>query len=185
MHDLIVVRFPDRSAASRALEECLQLAYDGHIDLFDAVAAHRTDDGRLRIDGSVQPMPREQATLGAVLGGFLGAILAGAFAAGVAGFAPAVAAATIGGLGAGAAGAEIGAHDAEKAKNLHGLPEEFIRDVAGVIQPGDSALFALFETRHVDKALEMFRGYGGTILRTTLAPERAERLQHALDTPDV
>jgi len=185
MHDLIVVRFPDKDSASRALEDCLQLAYNGDIDLFDAVAAHRTDDGRLRIDGSVQPMPREQATLGAVLAGFVGAVLAGAFTAGVAGLAPAVAAAALGGVGGGAAGAEIGAHDAEKAKELHGLPEEFIREVGGVIQPGDSALFAFFESRQVDKALETFRGHGGTILRTSLTRERAAVLQHALGAPDV
>ena len=184
MHDLIVVRFPDKSSASRALDDCLQLAYDGDIDLFDAVAAHRTDDGRLRIDGSIQPMPREQATLGAVLAGFLGAILAGAFTAGVAGLAPAVAAATLGGVGGGAAGAEIGAHDAAKTKELHGLPEEFIRGVGGVIQPGDSALFAFFESRHADNALETFRRHGGTILRTSLTRERAAQLQNALDAMD-
>jgi uncharacterized membrane protein len=183
MHDLIVVRFPDKNAASSALEDCLQLAYDGDIDLFDAVAVHWTEDGRLRIDGSVQPTRREQATWGAVFAGFLGAILAGAFTAGL-GFAPAIAATAIGGASAGAVGAEIGAHDAEKARDLHGLPEDFIRNVAGMIQSGDSALFALFETRHADRALMMFRTHGGTILQTTVGPARTEGLQHALDTLD-
>ena len=185
MHDLVVVRFPNKNSASSALEDCLQLAYNGDIDLFDGVAVHRTDDGRLRIDGSVQPTAREQGTWGAVFGGFLGAILAGAFTAGV-GFAPAAAAAVAaaGGLGVGAVGAEVGAHDATKAKDRHGLPEDFIRNVAGMIQPGDSALFALFETRHADRALKLFRASGGTILQTTLAPDRAARLQHALDTLD-
>jgi len=183
MHDLVVVKFPNKNTASAALESCLQLAYDGSIDLFDAVAAHRTDDGRLRIDGSVQPTPREEGTLGAVFGGFLGAILAGAFTAG-AGFAPAVAAAAAGSLGAGAVGAELGADSAEKGKDKYGLPEDFVRRVGGTIQPGDSALFALFDTRRAERALEMFRGYGGTIIKTTLAADRAERLQAALDTLD-
>ena len=183
MHDLVVVRFPNKNTATAALESCLQLAYDGSIDLFDAVAARRTDDGRLRIEGSVQPTPREEGTWGAVFGGFLGAILAGAFTAG-AGFAPAAAAAAAGGLGLGALGADAGADSAEQAKQKHGLSEDFVKKVAGMIQPGDSALFALFETRQADRALEMFRGYGGTIIKTTLSPERAQRLQTALDTLD-
>lgn len=181
MHDLVVVTFPNKATAAAALEACLQLAYDGTIDLFDAVAARRTEDGRLRIEGSVQPTPREEGTWGAVLGSFVGAILAGAFTAG-AGFAPAVAAAAAGGLGLGALGADAGAESAELAKKKHGLPEDFIRRIGGMIQPGDSALFALFETRQADKALEMFRGYGGTIVKTTLSPERTARLQTALDT---
>ena len=183
MHDLVVVRFPNKNTATAALESCLQLAYDGSIDLFDAVAARRTDDGRLRIEGSVQPTPREEGTWGAVFGGFLGAILAGAFTAG-AGFAPAAAAAAAGGLGLGALGADAGADSAEQSKQKHGLSEDFVKKVAGMIQPGDSALFALFETRQADRALEMFRGYGGTIIKTTLSPERAQRLQTALDTLD-
>lgn len=183
MHDLVVVKFSNKSTASAALEACLQLAYDGSIDLFDAVAARRTEDGRLRIEGSVQPTPREEGTWGAVFGSFLGAILFGAFTAG-AGFALAAASAAVGGLGAGALGADAGAESAELAKKKHGLPEDFVRRVGGMIEPGDSALFALFETRQADKALAMFRGYGGTIIKTTLAPERAERLQTALDTLD-
>lgn len=183
MHDLVVVKFPNKGTASQALESCLQLAYDGHIDLFDAVAVRRTDDGRLRIDGTVQPTPREEGTWGAVFGGFLGAIVAGAFTAG-AGFVPAVAAATAGAVGAGTVGASVAADSAEKTKDKHGLTEDFVRRVAGMIQPGDSALFALFDTRHADRALEMFRGYGGTVIKTTLSPERTRQLQTALDTLD-
>jgi uncharacterized membrane protein len=181
MHDLVVVKFPNKITASAALESCLQLAYDGSIDLFDAVAARRTEDGRLRIEGSVQPTPREEGTSGAVFGSFLGAILAGAFTAG-AGVAPALAAAAVGGVGGGVLGADAGAESADLAKKKHGHPEDLVRRVGGMIQPGDSALFALFETRQVDRALEMFRGYGGTIIKTTLSPERTERLQAALDT---
>ena len=183
MHDLVVVTFPNKGTASAALEACLQLAYDGSIDLFDAVAAHRTEDGRLHIEGSVQPTPREEGTWGAVFGSFLGAIVAGAFAAG-SGFVPAVAAAAVGGLGVGALGADAGADSAELSKKKHGLPEEFVQRVGGTIQPGDSALFALFDTRKADRALAMFRGYGGTIIKTTLSPERASELQAALDTLD-
>lgn len=180
-HDLVVVTFPTKGTASAALEACLQLAYDGSIDLFDAVAARRTEDGRLRIEGSVQPTPREEGTWGAVFASFLGAIVAGAFTAG-AGFGPAVAAAAVGGLGAGAIGADAGADSAELSKEKHGLSEEFVQRVGGAIQPGDSALFALFEARKAERALAMLRGYGGTMIKTTLSPERASELQTALAT---
>ena len=183
MHELVVVKFPKKGTASAALESCLQLAYDGSIDLFDAVAAYRMDDGRLRIEGSVQPTPREEGTWGAVFGGFLGSILAGAFTAAT-GFAPAAAAAAVGALGAGAIGANVGADSAEQAKNKHGISASFVQQVGGMIQPGDSALFALFDTRRADRALQLFRGYGGAIIKTTLSPERAERLQTSLDTID-
>jgi uncharacterized membrane protein len=53
MHDLVVVRFHGLKSAATVLSELLQLTYDGKLDLFDAVAAYRTDDGVLRIDESV------------------------------------------------------------------------------------------------------------------------------------
>jgi len=58
VHELIVVGFHGKERASEVLTQLLQLAYDGTIDLFDGVAARRTDDGRWHIDDSVQPLTR-------------------------------------------------------------------------------------------------------------------------------
>jgi len=71
MHDLIVIGFGGKERASAVLTQLMDLAYGGTLDLFDGVAAHRTDDGKLRIDDSIQPLPSESAGLGAVFAAWL------------------------------------------------------------------------------------------------------------------
>lgn len=179
MHDLVVVGFHGKERASEVLTKLLQLAYDGTIDLFDGVAAYRTDDGRLKIDDSVQPLRREGAGWGAVWGAWLGALVVGPFTGGLS---LAAAAGAIGLAAAGTAGvgATIGAHDAATAKAKHGLSEDFVAQVGGMIQQGDSAVFATLETKQRGRVIEHFRGFGGTVLRTTLPPEVVERVQDSL-----
>jgi uncharacterized membrane protein len=48
------------------------------------------------------------------------------------------------------------------------------------VQPGQSALFILGEARDPEEVAKQFRGYGGTILRTTLPPEKAARVQQTI-----
>ena len=132
MNDLVVVRFHGAKRASTVLSELLQLTYDGKLDLFDAVAAYRTDDGVLRIDDSVQTTSREGARWGAVFGGVLGATIAGPFTAGLS-LAAAAAIAIVSALGGGTIGANIGAHDASAAKQKYGIPDDFVQRVGGMI----------------------------------------------------
>jgi uncharacterized membrane protein len=49
-----------------------------------------------------------------------------------------------------------------------------------MIQPGDSALFAIVDGADPERVAEEFRGYGGTILRTTRSSPLAERVQDTL-----
>src|SRR5262245_2183906 len=99
-HDLVVARFHGTERAATALSGLLQLAIDGKLDLYDGVAAYRTDEGMLRIDESMQTTPKEAARWGAVFGGVLGAAIAGPFTVGL-GLAAAAAIAIAGALGAG------------------------------------------------------------------------------------
>jgi uncharacterized membrane protein len=179
MHDLIVVGFRGKERASEVLNQLLQLAYGGTLDLFDGVAAHRTDDGKLRIDDSIQPLPRETAGLGAVFAALLGALIAGPFTSGLS-VAAAVGMTGAAAAGAGAIGAAVGAHDAAISKEKHGLSEEFVKEVGRMIQPGDSAVFAILETKNRERVIEAFRGHGGTALRTTLSPDVVKRAQDSL-----
>ena len=55
MRDLIVVGFPGKHRAAEVLGQLQQLNEQWTIDLADAVAVYRTDDGKLRVDQSVQP----------------------------------------------------------------------------------------------------------------------------------
>lgn len=182
MRDLIVVGFPGTHRAAHALSEVLNLnapwAADLHVQ--DAVAVYRTEDGRLRVDQSVQPTTKDGLAWGGAIGALIGSLLAVPFAA-AAGAAIAAQAVSAGALTVGTAGAVIGGDRAARDKELYGLSDEFVRQVGGMVQPGQSALFLVAETKKPADVLEQFRGFGGTILRTTLPPERATRLQAVID----
>lgn len=179
--NLIVVGFHGKHRASEVLGQLEQLTYDWSLDLKDAVAAYRTDDGRLRVDQSVQPTTKEGAGYGVFIGGLIGALLAAPFTAGLS---TAAAAATlgVGAATAGGIGGAIGADDADTFKREYGISDDFVKEVGGMIPPGDSAVFAVVRGGNPEQMAEKFRGYGGTILKTTLSPRVAERVQQTLQT---
>jgi hypothetical protein len=49
-----------------------------------------------------------------------------------------------------------------------------------MVGPGQSAVFVLANTSDSATIAERFRGYGGTMLRTTLPDEQARKLQKTL-----
>jgi uncharacterized membrane protein len=179
MSNLIVVGFEGKHRASEVLGQLQALQEAWILELDDAVAAYRTDDGRLRIDQSVTPTTKEGGALGGAIGAMLGALLAAPFTAGAS---AAVAATAVGAsaAGLGAIGAVAGADDAATFKDLYGVSDDFVKEVGGLIRPGNSAVFAEIRTADPTTVAERFRGYGGTILRTTLAPEKAAKVQETL-----
>jgi len=180
MRDLIVVGFQGTHRASEVLGQLQDLQEDWVLELDDAVAAYRTDDGRLRIDQSVNPTTKEGGAMGGVIGALLGGLLAAPFTGGAS---AAVAATAIGAsaAGAGVVGAAAGADDASSFKDTYGISDDFVREVGGLIQPGNSAVFAEIRAADPQSIAERFRGYGGKILRTSLPPEKAARLQDTLE----
>ena len=177
--NLIVVGFHGKHRASEVLGQFEQLTYDWSLQLKDGVAAYRTDDGRLRIDQSIQPTTKEGAGYGVFIGSMIGALLAAPFTGGLS----AAAAATA--LGAGAAtagsiGGAIGYDDADTFKREYGISDDFVKEVGGMIKPGDSAVFAVVRDGNPEQMAEKFRGYGGTILRTSLSPKVAQRVQETI-----
>jgi uncharacterized membrane protein len=52
--------------------------------------------------------------------------------------------------------------------------------VGTMVQPGDSAIFALLRTIDPDLVVAQFKGYGGTILRTTLSDEQRAKVEATL-----
>ena len=182
MAELVVVGFEGKHRAAEVLEQIEVLNDLSEIDLKDAVAVYRTDDGRLRFDRSVQPTTGEGAAGGALLGAIIGALLLAPFTGGVS----AAAAAGAMGIGAvtfGLSGAAIGAEDAASFKDDFGISDDFVKQVAGMVQPGQSAVFVLARASDPRAVAEQFRGYGGTVLRTTLPPEAATRFQKLM-TPE-
>jgi len=176
MAELVVVGFEGKHRASEVLDQLEVLNDLSQIDLKDAVAVYRTDDGRLRFDRSVQPTTAEGAANGLLLGGLLGALLLAPFTGGV------TAAAAAGAMGIGAtafglSGAAIGAGDAASFKEDFGISDDFVKQVGGMVQPGQSAVFVLARVSNPQAVAEQFRGYGGEVLRTTLPPDAAVRFE--------
>ena len=179
MAELVVVGFEGKHRAAEVLGQLEDLEAQWTIDLKDAVAAYRTDDGKLRIDRSVQPTSKEGAAGGAILGGLLGAILMAPFTGGVS---AAVAASAVGAGAAtfGITGAAIGYDDARSWKETAGISEDFVKQVGGMVQPGHSAVFVLARASDPKTVAEQFRGYGGTVLRSTLPKDATTKLEKML-----
>ena len=75
----------------------------------------------------------------------------------------------------------IGGDDAASEKEKFGISDDFVQRVGGMVQPGQSAVFILAESDQPVEVAERFRGYGGTVLRTTLRPDRARHVQQIID----
>jgi uncharacterized membrane protein len=85
------------------LDQLQQLNEDWVIDLEDGVAAYRRDNGKLRVEQSLNLTGKQGGTLGATLGLMVGALFAAPFTAGASAAAAATAigvnAATLGTIG--------------------------------------------------------------------------------------
>src|SRR5271167_1921056 len=183
MPQLIVVGFKkDMYRASEVLNQLQNMDDDWVVDLHDAVAVYRDDNGKLRVDQSYQLTTGEGAGWGLLWGSLIGATLAIPFTGGVSAAAAATALAA-GALGGGALGAGAGAIDATWWKDEFGIPDDFVKKVGAMIQPGDSAVYALLRTANPDIVADQFRGYGGTILSTTLS--RGDRKSTRLNSSHV
>ena len=181
MAELIVVGFKkDMYRASQVLNQLLALNDDWVVDLHDAVAVYRDYNGKLRVDKSYQMTTGDGAALGGLWGLLIGATLAIPFTAG-ASAAAAAGAVAAGALGGTALGAGLGAADASSWKEEFGIPDEFVQRVGALIQPGDSAIYAILRTADPDIVADQFRGCGGAILRTTLNPDQQAKVEKVLN----
>src|SRR6476619_6197783 len=177
MAELIVVGFKkDMSRASEALNMLQEMNTGWIVDLSDAVAVYRDYKGKLRVDQSYQMTTKEGAGWGGLFGGLIGAMLAAPFTGG-ASVAAVLAAGSLSGV---ALGAAAGAIDASSWKEDYGISEDFVQRVGTMVQPGDSAIFALLRTIDPDLVAAQFKGYGGTILRTTLNPVQQAKVEATL-----
>ncbi|MGD9627615.1 MAG: DUF1269 domain-containing protein [Pyrinomonadaceae bacterium] len=176
MSHLIVVGFKnDRYKANEALNKLRKMDYWNE-ELEDAVAVSRSPGGELRMDQSYKLATEEGMAWGGLWGSFLGLLVAIPFTGGAS--VPAAAAAGAALLG-GTFGATTGAIGAAWWKGDYGIPEDFVYESREMIQPGDSAIFALVS--HVyDEGIKQFEGFGGTVLKTTLTPEQDAKIQKVL-----
>ena len=179
MADLIVVGFKGTHRAAEVLDQLQELNAGLKLDLKDGVAVYRAHNGKLRIDRSVYLTTKDETAWGSVLGAAIGAVLAlpvAAFAS-----VPAAAALGLGGAAIGATGGAVMAFDDVVTwRENFGISDEFVKEVGGMVQPGQSAVFMLARASDPAAAAEKFRGFGGKVLRTTLSAEQTRRLEETL-----
>ncbi len=156
MLTLIVAGFKkDKFRASKVLNELVELDYAWTVDLDDALAAYRDYNGKLRIDAGYPLTMCEGVSLGELLSSLIGLTL-GAIVAPV---------------------TARGALDAKWWKDDFGIADDFIKDVGRLVQPGDSAIFALLRTADPKIVAAELGGYGGAVLSTTLSREQDKQVQ--------
>lgn len=159
MAELIVIGYPDSRHAEDARATLYQLAKEYLVDIKDAVVAEADDKGEIRLHQMVSMW-----SVGASGGAFWGLL------AGILFFNPLL------GIAAGAgAGALAG------ALTDYGINDGFMKDVAGVLQPGQAALFVLADRAASDKVIDNLSSHGGRIIRTNLDTSKEQELRAAFD----
>jgi len=178
MAELIVVGFKNEMfRASEALNMLKDMNSSWIVDLHDAVAAYRDYDGKLRVDQSYQLTTGQGAGLGGLFGGLIGALLAAPFTGGATAAGAVIAAGSLSGV---ALGGTLGAIDAQSWKDDYGISEDFVERVGTMLQPRDSALFVLARTINADAVADAFKGFGGTVIRTTLTAKQRAKVEATL-----
>lgn len=159
MANLVVIGFDEVHKAEEVRLALFKMQKDYLIDLEDAVVAVKGEDGKVKLH-----QVHNLTAAGAVSGGFWGTLIGMIFLNPL--------------LGA-AAGATAGAISG--ALTDAGIDDKFMKGLAGSLEPGHSALFVLVRKSTPDKVLEELKGYGGTVLQTSLSHEDETKLQAALD----
>jgi len=162
--------------ASEVLDRLRSMDRMLEVDLHDAVATYRDNRGKLRVDQSYQATIGQGAGRGALIGALLGAVVVAPLTMGTS-----IAAVAAGGaLGGAMFGTTTGAIGAAAWKQDYGITDGFVEEVGALVQPGDSAIIAVLETADRDHAVGQFKGYGGTVLRTSLTDDQRAKIQATL-----
>lgn len=157
MAELIVIGYENADKAEAARAELFGLRKEYLVEVGDAVVATRDADGKVKLNQMVNLW-----AIGAAGGSFWGLL------AGLLFFMP-----LLGVVSGAALGALAG------ALGDYGLNDDFMKDVADVLQPGQAALFVLANRVSSDRVLERLALHGGRVLRTNLDRGQEERLRAA------
>lgn len=159
MANLIAVAFPRQETASEVLGTLRRLQTEKVIELDDAVAVIKDQNGSVRLVQGFDPSYRPVVG-GALVGGLIGLIF----------LAPLL------GMAIGTAYGMM-----ENKFSDYGIDDHFMKEVSEQLQPGGSAIFALVRRAKPDKVVEELGQYGGKVLRTPLSRQAEENLEAAID----
>ncbi|UXN58890.1 DUF1269 domain-containing protein [Phyllobacterium zundukense] len=158
MSDLIAIVYPTEPKAEEVRNRLLELQKEYLITLGDAVIATKTDAGKIKLNQMVST-----TAAGAVSGSFWGLLIGVLFLNPLLGAAVGAASGALGG-----------------ALTDVGINDNFMKDLAATIQPGNAALFVLVQSMTADKVLKDISHYGGIVLKTSLDETKEQVLRDAL-----
>ena len=158
MSDLVVIVYPTEAKAEETRKRLFELQKEYLLELEDAVIAVKTEDGHVKLNQLMNT-----TAVGAASGGFWGLLIGSLFLMPVLGAAVGAASGALGG-----------------ALTDYGVKDDFMKDLAGNIQPGSAALFVLIRKMTADKVLDEMRGTGGVVLKTSLDRSKEQALRDAL-----
>jgi uncharacterized membrane protein len=158
MSDLVVIVYPTQEKAEEVRKRLFELQKEYIIKLADAVIATKSADGQVQLHQIVNT-----TASGAVSGTFWGLLIGVLFLNPLLGAALGAASGALGG-----------------ALTDFGINDEFMKQLAESIHPGDAALFVLIKEMTADKVVEQIKDYGGVVLKTSLADTREQTLRNAL-----
>ncbi|MBN2621938.1 MAG: DUF1269 domain-containing protein [Acidimicrobiales bacterium] len=160
---ILVVALDKPGRASELLLTLSNLATEGKVQMHDAVIVSKDDEGRSHTVQTVDVTPARGALAGAWWGMLGGLLIAG----------PAFLAGAVGGAAAGALYGKL---------VDRGLDDAWIKDMAGWVEPGRSALLLLVDAGFDDAVLTELRRFEGIghVAYTTLPPDTKAEIEQAL-----
>jgi uncharacterized membrane protein len=166
MSEIVAVSYPDLYRAGEVCAALQRLQQEFLIEMEDAAYVTREQDGKIKLH-QTQPVIGMATGIGATRGTIWGALIGLLFMQPLLGM---------------AAGAALGAATGALAGKVadFGIPDQFMKELAGKLQPGTSMLFVLFRKVTWEKVLPHISQYGGTLMHSSLSPEAEARLQTAL-----
>ena len=162
MSTFIAIEYDDLHKAQEVRLTLVKLQREYLIDMEDAVVAVKDAEGQVKLHQAVN-----LTAAGAVSGGFWGSLIGLLFLNPL--------------LGA-AVGASAGA--VSGALTDVGINDEFMKELAEGLQPNTSVLFVLVRKSTPGKVLDEIKGYGGTVLQTSLSHDDEDKLQAVLSEID-
>jgi uncharacterized membrane protein len=157
MSELITVGFKGEFTADEVLIDLLKLEEKHKINFDDAVVAIIKKDGTIKIKQSKLLIIGD-----AVLGTLAGVALMG----------------PVGLLVGGVIGAAVG--EAYKTYKHIGISDEFVKDVASILEPGSSAIFMRIDKTTSESVVDELKKYHGKLLRSSLSIKDEQELSKAL-----
>jgi uncharacterized membrane protein len=154
MSNLFVVGFDEPHKAEEVSLKLQELQSESLLDLEEVVVAVKDEKGKVKLHQAGSLQPADNT----VFGGFCGSLTTLIFL-----------------------NATTGA--ASGALADVGITDHFMKELAGTLIPGGSALFVLVRRPSPDRerVLKKLNGIGGKILKTSVSHEDAAKLQAALN----